>query len=146
MWPFGSRKKRKTATPFSDAPPPRKGPPEAEPMIRTIAMPADANPAGDVFGGWLMAQMDLAASAVATRRAKGRCATVAVDAMSFLAPVAIGDEVSLYARLLSTGKSSMRVAVEAWRRHRDEEEVKKVTEAIFTHVAIDKDRKARPLP
>ena len=117
-----------------------------EPVIRTIAMPADANPAGDIFGGWLMSQMDLAASSIATRRAAGRVATVAVEAMAFLQPVTIGDEVSLYGRLISTGRTSMKVAVEAFRRHRHEEERVKVTEGVFTFVAIGADRRPRPLP
>jgi acyl-CoA thioesterase YciA len=117
-----------------------------EPVIRTIAMPADANPAGDIFGGWLMSQMDLAASSIATRRAAGRVATVAVEAMAFLNPVTIGDEVSLYGRLVSTGRTSMKVAVEAYRRHRHEEERVKVTEGVFTFVAIGADRRSRPLP
>ena len=89
------------------------GSPAGEPTIRTIAMPADTNPAGDIFGGWLMAQMDLAAGSAATRRARGRCATVAVEAMSFLSPVLVGDEVSRYARVIGTGRTSIRVAVEA---------------------------------
>lgn len=117
-----------------------------EPVIRAIAMPADANPAGDIFGGWLMSQMDLAASSVATQRAAGRVATVAVEAMAFLNPVMIGDEVSLYGRLLSTGRSSMKVSVEAYRRHRHEAERVKVTEGVFTFVAIGPDRRPRPLP
>ena len=116
------------------------------PTIRVIAMPADANPAGDIFGGWLMGQMDLAASTIATRRAHGRTATVAVDGMSFLAPVAVGDEVSLYAVLTGEGRSSMKIRVEAWRRPRAAEETEKVTEAVFTFVAIGEDRKARALP
>jgi acyl-CoA thioesterase YciA len=109
-------------------------------------MPADTNPAGDIFGGWLMGQMDLAAGNVATRRAAGRCATVAVDAMVFHSPVHVGDEVSLYARIVATGRSSMRIAVEAWRRARDAEAASKVTEATFTFVAIDEDRRSRALP
>jgi acyl-CoA thioesterase YciA len=117
-----------------------------EPVIRTIAMPADANPAGDIFGGWLMSQMDLAASSIATRRAAGRVATVAVEAMAFLNPVTIGDEVSLYGRLISTGRTSMKVSVEAFRRHRHEAERVKVTEGVFTFVAIGADRRPRPLP
>ena len=115
-------------------------------MIRTIAMPADTNPAGDIFGGWLMAQMDLAAGSIAARRAKGRCATIAADGMSFLSPVMVGDEVSLYGELLSEGRTSMKIRVEAWRRHREEESVIKVTEAVFTYVAIDDDRRPRALP
>src|SRR5512132_1246917 len=98
------------------------GPPTgsgAEPAIRTIAMPADTNPAGDIFGGWLMAQMDLAAGNVAARRARGRCATVAVDAIVFHSPVKVGDEVTVHAELTSVGRSSMRFQVSAWRRARD---------------------------
>ena len=117
-----------------------------EPVIRTTAMPADANPAGDIFGGWLMSQMDLAASSIATQRAAGRVATVAVEAMAFLSPVMIGDEVSLYGQLVSTGRSSMKIAVEAYRRHRHEAERVKVTEGVFTFVAIGQDRRPRPLP
>jgi acyl-CoA thioesterase YciA len=120
--------------------------PGGEPVIRTIAMPADANPTGDIFGGWLMAQMDLAGANLAIRRAGGRVATVSVEAMAFLAPVMVGDEVSLYGRLISTGRSSMKVAIEAWRRRLHEEERVRVTEAVFTYVAIGDDRKARPLP
>lgn len=120
--------------------------PTGEPLVRTIAMPADTNPAGDIFGGWLMAQMDLAAGNAAARIAKGRCATIAVDAMTFLKPVFVGDEVSLYGYLLSTGRTSMKIRVEAWRRDRTGDETQKVTQAIFTFVAIDADRKPRPLP
>lgn len=121
-------------------------PPSGAPMIRTIAMPADTNPAGDIFGGWLMAQMDLAAGNAAARRARGRCATVAVDAMVFHRPVAVGDEVSLYAIIVSTGRTSMRIRVEAWRRGRCGEETDKVTEAMFTFVALDDDKRPRALP
>ena len=90
--------------------------PATSPAIRTVAMPCDTNPAGDIFGGWLMWQMDLAAELAATRRARGRCATVAVEAITFLSPVQVGDEVSLYADVTSTGRTSMRIAVQAWRR------------------------------
>lgn len=121
-------------------------PPTAQPAIRTVAMPADTNPAGDIFGGWLMAQMDLAAGNVATQRARGRSVTIAVDGMSFLQPVFVGDEVSLYARLIATGRTSMRIFVEAWRRHRESGEINKVTEATFTYVAVDQARRPRPLP
>ncbi|WP_395666273.1 acyl-CoA thioesterase [Methylocella sp.] len=109
-------------------------------------MPADTNPAGDIFGGWLMAQMDLAAGNVASRRARGRCATVSVEGMTFLSPVFVGDEVSLYGRLVGEGRTSMRVKVEAWRRYREEEAMNKVTEALFVFVAIGKDRRPTPLP
>ncbi len=122
-------------------------PPNEAPVIRTIAMPADTNPYGDIFGGWLMSQMDLAAGNVAARVARGRAATVRVEAMSFISPVFVGDEVSLYARLSGRGRTSMKIDVEAWRRSRDSEETVKVTEAIFTFVAIDDaTRRPRPLP
>jgi acyl-CoA thioesterase YciA len=121
-------------------------PPAGEPVIRTTAMPADANPAGDIFGGWLLGQMDLAAASVATRRARGRVATVAVDGMTFLSPVLVGDEVSLYASLVREGRSSMHVAVEAFRRDREGEACVKVTEGTFVLVAIGSDRRPRPLP
>ncbi len=125
---------------------PRPTPPPGAPAIRTVAMPADTNPAGDIFGGWLMAQMDLAAGNAAARRAHGRCATVAVDAMAFLSPVFVGDEVSLYAEVISVGRTSLRIAVEAWRRSREGEETSQVTRAVFTFVAIDAERRPRPIP
>ena len=121
-------------------------PPAGPPAIHTIAMPADTNPAGDIFGGWLMAQMDLAAGNAAARRAQGRCATVAVEAMAFLSPVFVGDEVSLYAEVVSVGRTSLRIAVEAWRRGREGEETSQVTRAVFTFVAIDAERRPRPSP
>ena len=121
-------------------------PPAGPPAIRTIAMPADTNPAGDIFGGWLMAQMDLAAGNAATPRARGRCATVAVEAMTFLSPVSVGDEVSLYAEVVSVGRTSLRIAVEAWRRVRAGDETNQVTRAVFTFVAIGPDRRPRPMP
>jgi acyl-CoA thioesterase YciA len=121
-------------------------PPAGPPAIRTIAMPADTNPAGDIFGGWLMAQMDLAAGNAATRRARGRCATVAVEAMTFVSPVSVGDEVSLYAEVVSVGRTSLRISVEAWRRVRAGDETNQVTRTVFTFVAIDADRRPRPIP
>jgi acyl-CoA thioesterase YciA len=116
------------------------------PVIRTIAMPGDTNPAGDIFGGWLMAQMDLAAGNVAARRSRGRCATIAVEAMTFHNPVYVGDEVSLYGWILKVGRSSLRIQVEVWRRDRASEATMKVTEATFTFVAIGEDRRPRPVP
>lgn len=120
--------------------------PKGEPVIRTIAMPADTNPSGDIFGGWLMAQMDLAAGNLASRLARGRAATIAVEGMTFLKPVKVGDEVSLYADLLRTGRSSMRIQVQAWRRNRYVERSVKVTDATFTFVALDDEGRPRPLP
>ena len=118
-------------------------PPESNPVIRTIAMPADTNPAGDIFGGWLMSQMDLAAGSVAARTARGRSATIAVEGMQFLRPVKVGDEVSLFADLVHVGRTSMKIRVQAWRRPRDGEEGEKVTDATFTFVAIDHLGRAR---
>ena len=89
---------------------------DGEPALRTIAMPADANPAGNIFGGWVLSQMDLAGGVVAHRRAKGRAATVAVTGMTFHLPVLIGDEVSCYAAIVKTGRTSITVQVETWVR------------------------------
>ena len=120
-------------------------PPAGMPMIRTIAMPADANANGDIFGGWLMSQMDLAAGNLAQRVSHGRCVTVAVEAMSFIRPVKVGDEVTVYCELLSTGRSSMNISVEAWRRQRSEEDDHQVTKAVFRFVAIDAEGRPRPI-
>ena len=124
---------------------PDEQPPEGIPMIRQIAMPADSNANGDIFGGWLMSEMDLAAGNLAARVSHGRCATVSVDAMTFLRPVKIGDEVSVYCTLLSTGRTSMKINVEAWRRARITDEVYRVTRAVFTFVAIDAEGRPRPI-
>lgn len=120
--------------------------PREAPVLRAIAMPSDTNPEGDIFGGWLLSQMDLAAASIAFHRAAGRCATIAVDGMTFLSPVFVGDEVSLFARVVHVGRTSLKVEVEAWRRRRDGEQAHKVTQGVFTFVAIGEDRKPRPLP
>lgn len=120
--------------------------PREAPVLRAIAMPADTNPEGDIFGGWLLSQMDLAAASIAFHRAAGRCATIAVDGMTFLSPVFVGDEVSLFAKVVHVGRTSLKVEVEAWRRRRDGEQAHKVTQGVFTFVAIDENRKSRPLP
>jgi acyl-CoA thioesterase YciA len=108
-----------------------------DPAIRVVAMPADANAYGDIFGGWLLSLMDNAAGLTAARRSKGRAVTVAMDGMVFHQPVKVGDEVSVYAEIERVGRTSMTIAVEAWRRARHQEESIKVTEAKFTFVAID---------
>ena len=120
--------------------------PAAAPLVRVMAMPADANPNGDIFGGWLLAQMDLAGGNLAVQRARGRCATVAVDGMVFHQPFFVGDEVSCYGEVVRTGRSSMTIRIEAWRRNLASGEVRKVTEAIFTYVALGEDRRPRALP
>lgn len=114
-------------------------------VIRTIAMPADTNPAGDIFGGWLMSQMDLAAGNMAGRVAQGRCATVSVEAMQFLHPVKVGDEVTLYAILRKVGRTSMRIHVDVWARARYSEEAEKVTDADFVFVALDQNGAPREI-
>ncbi len=119
-------------------------PPSGNPTIRTIAMPADTNPAGDIFGGWLMSQMDLAAGTIAAYTANGRSATIAVDGMIFHRPVKVGDEVSLYATLITVGKTSMTIHVDAWRRPRESRFSEKVTEANFVFVALDP--AGKPIP
>lgn len=118
---------------------------EREPVIRVSAMPADANAYGDIFGGWLMGLMDSGAGLVASRFSKGRAVTVAMDGMQFHAPVKVGDEVSVYAEIGKVGRTSMAIKVEAWRRHREQEERIKVTEAVFTFVAIDGAGMPRPI-
>ncbi len=125
---------------------PRSELPATAPLIRVIAMPADANPNGDIFGGWLLAQMDLAGGTLAVQRARGRCATVAVDGMVFQEPVFVGDEVSCYGELVKTGRSSMTIRIEAWRRNLATGEARQVTQALFTYVALGEDRRPRTLP
>ena len=93
-----------------------------------------------------MGQMDLAAGNVAARRARGRCATISVDAMTFHRPVIVGDEVSIYAWIVKVGRTSLRIQVEVWRRERESETTMKVTEGLFTFVAIGSDRRPRPIP
>jgi len=119
--------------------------PETEPLIRIIAMPADANADGDIFGGWLMSLMDMAAGLVAARKAGGRVATVAMDGMQFHEPVKVGDEVSVFGRLERVGRTSMTIAIDAWRRSRYSEDRFKVTEARFTFVALDEQGRPRPV-
>lgn len=120
-------------------------PPTGQPAIRVTTMPADANAYGDIFGGWLVSQMDMAAGLVAARRARGRAVTIAIDGMQFHAPVFVGDEVSVYAELVKVGRTSMVIEVESWRRDRHGEQMEKVTQARFTFVAIDEARRPRPV-
>jgi acyl-CoA thioesterase YciA len=109
-------------------------------------MPADTNPAGDIFGGWLMSQMDLAAGNLAALTARGRSATIAVEGMKFHRPVKVGDEVSLFAEIVRTGRTSMQIRVDAWRRSRESDDSEQVTEAVFTFVALDAAGRPRPVP
>jgi len=122
-------------------------PPTFEPAIRTIAMPADTNPHGDIFGGWLLCQMDLAGATVATRRAGGRVVTIAITAMVFHRPVCVGDEVSCYASVSKTGNTSITIKIESWaRRSRGADTVPiKVTEGLYTYVKVDAAGKPQPV-
>ncbi len=127
------------------------GPAEgAEPQgvlaLQTIAMPADTNANGDIFGGWLMAQMDLGASVLARTRAHGRVATVAVEGMTFHRPVRVGDLVSLWGRIVGEGTTSMQIEVEVWVTRQPEGRRHKMTEARFVFVAVDTEGRKRPLP
>ncbi|CAM5179774.1 Acyl-CoA thioesterase YciA OS=Castellaniella defragrans OX=75697 GN=HNR28_001762 PE=3 SV=1 [Castellaniella defragrans] len=116
-------------------------------VLRVMPMPADANVHGDVFGGWIMSQVDIAGSIPAARRAGGRVATVAVNAFTFKQPVFVGDLLSFYADITHIGRTSVTVAVEVYaERQRLQVEVVKVTEATLTYVATDENRRSRPLP
>ena len=120
-------------------------PDEATLTLRTTALPADTNPNGDIFGGWVMAQMDLAGGAAAIKRARGRVATVAVDGMSFHRPVFVGDQFSVYTRIARVGNSSLTVRVEAWVCRGIGGEPIQVTGGQFTFVAIDDEGRPRPV-
>lgn len=113
--------------------------------LRTIAMPADTNPNGDIFGGWILSQMDLAGGTHAFYEAQGRVATVAVTAMKFHKPVNVGDEVSCYCVTDSIGRTSITVRVETWVRRRELAVEEQVTEGLFTFVAIDSEGEPRPV-
>ena len=120
--------------------------PRGELALRTVAMPADTNPAGDIFGGWIMSLMDLAAGVSAGARAKGRTATAAVSHLSFLLPVKVGDVVCVYTEVIRVGRTSMSLAVEAWAMPRGLGDRHKVTAAEFVMVAVDATGKPRPVP
>jgi acyl-CoA thioesterase YciA len=118
--------------------------PRGELVTRTVAMPKDTNPNGDIFGGWLMAQMDLGSGILASKTARTRVVTVAVDGMSFLEPVRVGDTVACYAWVESIGRTSMKIPVEAWVQRYMHTQQTRVTRAVFTYVAVD--QSGRPIP
>ena len=123
--------------------------PNGEMVLRTLAMPADTNANGDIFGGWLMSQMDMGGAIQAKEIAKGRVVTVRVDGMTFLKPVAVGDVVCCYARCIRTGNSSITINVEVWVKKVSSEPIGqryRATEAVFTYVAVDEAGKSRQLP
>lgn len=119
--------------------------PNGELMLQTVAMPADTNPRGDIFAGWLVSQMDLAAAISALRVTHGRVATVAIDSMHFLTAVHVGAVVSCYTDVVSVGRTSVRINVEVWINHKDTFEPVKVTEGEFVFVAIDGKGRTRPV-
>jgi len=117
-----------------------------EPILRVVPRPGDINANGHIFGGWVLSQMDIAAGIVASRRADGPVATVAIEAMEFIAPILLHDVISVYARIERTGRTSMGIRIEVIAsRNRGTDEVK-VTEALFTFVALDAEARPRPLP
>ena len=129
---------------MSDSRPLTSLPADREVTLRVIPMPADANHTGDIFGGWIMAQVDLAGAVPAMRVAEGRVVTVAVNSFVFKQPVFVGDIVSLYAQVVRIGRTSITVSVEVYAQHRSTvEEATKVTEAVLTYVAVDDERKPR---
>ncbi|MEM9207062.1 MAG: acyl-CoA thioester hydrolase YciA [Pseudomonadota bacterium] len=125
---------------------PTQDEPRGELTVRTIAMPADTNANGDIFGGWVMARMDQAGGIAGVERARGRVVTIAVQAMTFLKPVRVGDVLCVYTDVERVGRTSMTIHVEAWAKRFLTGEREKVTDAVFTFVAIDDDGKPRPLP
>ena len=120
--------------------------PRGEITLQAVAMPADANVGGDMFGGWLMGMMDLGASVIARQRARGRTATVACHELKFLKPIYVGDLVANHAWLIRTGRTSMRIGVEVWVNREIYGERLKIAEAEFTFVSLDENAKPRPLP
>lgn len=124
---------------------PEPAAPSGELVIRTLAMPADANGNGDIFGGWLVSQMDLGGAILARNTARSRVTTVAIDGMSFLHPVAVGDTVSCHARILGIGRTSLKIDVEAWVQRFTDGAQLRVTEGVFTYVAIDDAGKPHPV-
>jgi len=124
--------------------------PDGQPVLRTVPMPANTNYAGDIFGGWIMSQVDMAGSIPAIRRARGRVATVAVNSFVFKHPVLVGDLVSFYADIVKIGRTSITVDVSVYAqrgvREGGEEVCIKVTEAVLTYVAIDSNRRPRAVP
>ena len=120
--------------------------PSGDLTVRTIAMPADTNANGDIFGGWVLSRMDQAGGIAGVERAQGRVVTIALDAMVFIRPVRVGDVLEVFTEVESIGRTSMKIHVEAWARRFMTRHHEKVTDANFTFVAIDNDGKPRPIP
>ena len=111
--------------------------PEGTLSLQTIAMPADTNWSGDVFGGWIVSQMDLAGAIHVERLSKGRCATIAINEMTFLVPVKVGNVISCYTKILKVGNTSVQVQIEVWNSHDNSREPIRITQGVFTFVAVD---------
>jgi acyl-CoA thioesterase YciA len=120
--------------------------PHGELTVRLIAMPADTNANGDIFGGWVLSQMDQAGGIAAVERAKGRVVTIAVEAMTFIRPVRVGDVLCVYTNVDKVGRTSMKLHIEAWAQRFQTHVREKVTDAVFTFVAIDENGRPRPVP
>jgi len=120
--------------------------PQGHLALQITALPRETNGFGDIYGGWLVAQMDLAGTAAASKRAGGRVATVSIDRMAFLVPVAVGTQLSFYTQTVQEGRSSIQILVEAWSDDPLSSQWRKVTEAVFVFVAIDGSGRTRPLP
>jgi len=120
--------------------------PEGILSLQTIAMPADTNWSGDVFGGWIVSQMDLAGAIHAERFSKGRCATISINQMTFLVPVKVGDVISCYTQILKVGKTTIQMEIEVWDSHDDTRAPIRVTEGVFTFVAVDVKGNKRLIP
>lgn len=119
--------------------------PSGDLVLQTIAMPKDTNANGDIFGGWLVSQMDLAGGVAASKRARGRVATVAIDRMSFMVPVKVGAVVSCHAEILAVGRSSIEINIEVWAAYSSEDAATKVTEGTFIFVAMDDNGRTRTI-
>jgi acyl-CoA thioesterase YciA len=122
------------------------GAPRGNLTIRTIAMPADTNANGDIFGGWVISRMDQAGGIAAVERARGRAVTIAIEAMTFIRPMRVGDVLEVYTELERVGRTSLRFHIEAWARRFKTHFVEKVTDGTFTFVAIGDDGRPRPIP
>jgi acyl-CoA thioesterase YciA len=150
---MGFRESRKTIcrcdmpkTKKSRRPASLTAPPPTEPVLRVAPMPSDCNANGDIFGGWVLSQMDIASGTVASRRAQGRVVTVAVESMTFHKPIKVGDIVSIYADVVRVGRTSVAIGIDTFVARRLNPEPIKVTEGVYTFVAIDARGRPRPIP
>ena len=135
-----------TDTTAVHAPPTTETEPDGDLCTRTLAMPADTNANGDIFGGWVLSQMDQAGGIAAVERAQGRVVTIAVEAMTFIRPVKVGDVLCVYTSVDRVGRTSMKLHIEAWARRFSSHVREKVTDAYFTFVAVDENGRPRPVP